>query len=86
MPAPSSTSLSFYALHMQASDALKDARQQALGVAGSARFGGSAGMATFVGRAGDGALELGLLPPLSDVPGRLRYGWRLWQVRVRALV
>ncbi|KAK9819180.1 hypothetical protein WJX81_002710 [Elliptochloris bilobata] len=51
---------------------------------GSACFGGSAGMATFVeraDRAGDAALELGPPPALADVPGRLRYGWRLWQAR-----
>lgn len=43
-------------------------------------------MAKFCERAGDAAPALGPLPPLSDVPGRLRYGWRLWQVCVRARV
>ena len=72
--------LSSYTVHQNVSDSLKNNRKQATVVAGSARFGGNAGMATFVERAGDAALELGPPPPLGNVPGRLRYGWRLWQV------
>ncbi len=53
-----------------------------LAAPGSACFGGSDGTATFAEhRQEEGQAALGALPPLSDVPGRLRYGYRLWQAR-----
>lgn len=53
-----------------------------LAAPGSACFGGSNGTATFAEhRQEEGQAALGALPPLSDVPGRLRYGYRLWQAR-----
>ena len=49
---------------------------------GSACFSGSAGTATFSEQPDEaGSAMLGPLPPFTDVPGRLRYGSRVWQAR-----